>query len=251
MLYLRTKDRLKRYRVSLSIKKCENLIEKRVEFKEFLRDFSGLLKWRIFLSEELPELSHRVYLAFSGGIDSGASLLIMREIGAEITPLVVVNRSVDLDWTKNFLSEIGLKGKFLNTPDLHFRGHPCGPCSRSVRNAIYSFLLERGEDCVVVFGDCLPTGSLSITSEEFGIKIALPASLSLDKNECIALMGREVGEYGCLLLRKTWRDRKDLRKYTLSRIMRELRNRSIDPKTALKYIKSLEKKRFWEGTFDS
>ncbi|OYT63099.1 hypothetical protein B6U74_07585 [Candidatus Bathyarchaeota archaeon ex4484_205] len=86
MLYLRTKDPLKRYRVSLSIKKCGNLIEKRVEFREFLRDFSGLLKWRIFLSEELPELSHARFTL------QGTSLRSVQQVCEECNLFLLVGK---------------------------------------------------------------------------------------------------------------------------------------------------------------
>ena len=210
-----------------------------------------------FRAEELPE--HGIVIAFSGGVDSTAALLISKLAG--LNPIAV---TVDAgSWmvppeVKRIIGRIvdvlGVRHEYLKPESEVFgeilgdavegRRHPCKRCHSEIEKMVVESAENLGIP-FVGFGDLLPTGNYSIYHiKDSLVRFNVAAALSLSKTDTI-LAARGVGHpgskflYGCPLLRVLHRRHNSFRYISINRVLRELRAQILEPSQALKYVKSI------------
>ena len=86
----------------------------------------------------------------------------------------------------------------------------------------------------------LSVGSHSIMKIGDMYRLNIPAMLSLNKNDHIEITGEYPDRFGCEFLKNIHRKYPFLRRYSIQRVLRELRSQSIDVETAKKLIESIE-----------
>ena len=261
-----TQIMIKRFRVALALKAAKKLLsEVDGEAKEIVRDrilpmLRNELKYperRWLRMWELPY--HGIAVAYSGGVDSTASLLIAKLAG--LNPIAV---TVDAGgWmipphTKRIIEETT---KNLNIPHRYLkpkteifneilssavegRKHPCKDCHCQIEHLVMKFCKENHIP-IVGFGDLLPTGRYSIYMVEKGlVRFNVAAALSLTKTDTI-LASKRAGHpgsrlvYGCPLLRSLHKRHHHFRYVSIGRVLRELRAQVLEPSQALRYVKSI------------
>ncbi|MBW9222280.1 7-cyano-7-deazaguanine synthase [Methanothermococcus sp. SCGC AD-155-C09] len=192
----------------------------------------------------------KAIVAFSGGIDSTVSVIISKKIfnilGITIqSPIIMNNKS-----KKNISSladKLGISHKFIDVDlkdieidTLNGKYHPCGRCHSKIERAILDYAKENNIN-YIIYGDMLSTGYLSIIKEDENIlRINMPSYLVLTKNEnrLLALKTYNIKinqKYGCPLLKKAHKYNKN-KKFTIQRILREVRAQVIDEEEGLENI---------------
>lgn len=104
---------------------------------------------------------------------------------------------------------------------------------------IYEFA-EKREYKFIAFGDMLSVGSHSIIKMGEMYRLNIPAMLSLTKEDHIEMVGEEFDGFGCEFLKNLHKKYPHLKRYSIQRVLRELRCQSISPETAGKLIKDIE-----------
>jgi len=243
-------------RLKISMKNLENfyssgVLEPQIYNKLKLllslsRDFKKFLKY--ILEEDNGE-KERTVVAFSGGVDSTASALISKKVfhvvGVTIYSPIIMEKK-DKDKISYLVEKLGITHRFIEVDlediklgALEGRYHPCGRCHKRIEKSILNY--ARVEDIrYVVYGDMLSTGYLSIVKEDDDIiRINMPSFLSLTKNQCREILesiGIEIKQrYTCPLLRIAHRYERN-KKFTIQRILREVRAQVVDSKEGLKNI---------------
>ncbi len=188
-------------------------------------------------------------LAFSGGIDSTASYLISKKIFNILC--ITCNSPIIMHPTdkKNILKlakTLKLNHKFIDIDlekiqrdTLNGKYHPCGRCHKTIENAIFNYAKENNIK-YIIYGDMLSVGHLSIIPENNDIlRINMPSYLVLTKNENREILKRNniviSQKYGCPLLKSANRYNPN-KKFTIQRILREVRGQVIDKNEGLKNI---------------
>ncbi|WP_456418490.1 7-cyano-7-deazaguanine synthase [Methanocaldococcus infernus] len=236
---------LKKLRVESSLKVLESLgIDE--ELKESLRE---MLKLRLetldFYKKVSAKKKYEAVLAFSGGVDSSASAVIGRElfkIKAVFCYSPYLHKESYLDYIKELTKKLKIKleivevdlDRIYKESVIENRYHPCGRCHKIIEESIY----ERAKD-FVIFGDLLAFGSLSFYKVDNFYRINLPSFFALTKDEERKILKSEniVIEqgYGCSLLREYHIKNKSY-KFTIQRILREVRAKVISPDEGFKNI---------------
>jgi len=204
------------------------LLEYRLTGKDFDRSPAGV----------------KIALAFSAGSDSTASLRILRWAGFDVVPVTVrlpqmSERAVEN--AKNvgavFIEVPGYLGVITAQME---KGAPiCGRCHSMVMGAVEEYARERGIK-IVASGDLLSSGLVSIYRKEDMIILNLPAFLVLDKTEIIDLIGgRYELKFGCPLLWRLFRKAPSTKKFSIQRVLREVRARALTPEMAVELIRDI------------
>ena len=209
------------------------------------RDFKRFLK---YILKEDRDKKEKAVVAFSGGVDSTASAIISKKIfhvvGITVYSPVIMEEG-DRDRISYLVEKLGITHRFIEVDlediklgTLEGRYHPCGRCHKRIEKSILNYAKEEGIR-YVIFGDMLSSGYLSIVKEEDIIRINMPSFLSLTKNQCreiLKCVGVEIKQkYTCPLLRIAHRYERN-KKFTIQRILREVRAQVIDSKEGLKNI---------------
>jgi hypothetical protein len=71
------------------------------------------------------------------------------------------------------------------------------------------------------------------------LRINLPAMLAMTKEDTRLVSSKEEEIYGCALLRKVHMEFPHMRRYSISRVLRETRAGVLAPAQATKYIESI------------
>ncbi len=181
-------------------------------------------------------------VAYSGGVDSTATLMILKEL---TNPIAITIGKKDntkkFDGVKHIEIEKDQEWFSIKESISDHKSHPCGRCSDYVEDRIYNFAKEN-DLSIIVFGDMISTGSHSVYMEDKILKVNLPAFISLDKSQNYRITGRTLKsdlDFGCDLLNELHNQNPDLKKLSVRRVLRELRARVIDPKISKALIKDI------------
>lgn len=199
----------------------------------------------------------KVSLAFSGGIDSTAAAMILKESG--IIPIAVMvrmdhqfqnPRDIKLaeEWCAQqdiILERIDTANEFSDLVDRVDLGriHPCGECHSLIIKRVSDFALQNNYE-VLVTGELLPSGRQAIVLQEGLLIIHLPAALSLSKHRTeikAEKSGKQLfrRKFGCNLVAKShcqgWRTIGP----SIFRVLRELEGGILTTGQGLDYIKDI------------
>jgi len=202
--------------------------------------------------EYVPSEKNLCVVALSGGADSTASLIL--SVHAGMNPIAVTVLSHEHSMTPMVAEEVETLCLTINVPceildvggeafalfqcALEGRYHPCGRCHACVEKKIYEYAKKKGISAVV-FGDLLSCGSECVKRVDGMLRINLPAMLAMTKEDTRLVSGKEEEIYGCALLRKVHMDFPHMRRYSISRVLRETRAGVLTPAQATKYIESI------------
>mgnify|MGYP005838848637 CR=1 FL=1 len=252
---------LREYKMKLTLDKLKEILNI-PEFKDSkpLHNLCKLLKLRIqnihhfdiFLKEDLEESeSNQAVVALSGGVDSSFSLIIAKFLGFNPVAVTVNPGSIILpryfqNNVENLSRELHVKHEYIEVDmdevireSLEGRFHPCGRCSKVIKNAVLEYTKENNIP-FLIYGDLLSTGSQSIVFEDDIVKINLPAMLSATKGEIKNLTSKygvlKKGGYGCPLINEVHKKYPHMRKYSIHRVLRETRAGVLEPGEALEMI---------------
>jgi len=228
----------------------KEIYEKLTELHEVRnKDFDELLA---YLKSDVTNQNlkkEKAVVAFSGGVDSTASIIIAKKI-FEICAVTVRSKYImDVETETNVSKlarvlkvshefiDVDLDPIFEDTKSGKY--HPCGRCHSTVEAEILNYA-EKKDIKYIIYGDMLSIGYLSIKKiDEKIIRLNIPSFLSMAKDESRAILKEfkiNINQsYGCQLIRKAHK-RKSMQKFTIQRILREVRAQVITPEEGLKNI---------------
>lgn len=197
-----------------------------------------------------------VALAYSGGTDSTASLVLLRAWGLEVRPVLVdpgyrvLGRS-EIGHACQVAREMGVECKVVEvgeeyhtTVERALAGdlHPCGHCHEHlITRAVEWARREQVE--TLTTGELLPTGTHAVVLRDDVLLVHLPAALSLTKYRTELLArpwtGGGTTQFGCLLLREVHRYGWRMLAPSVYRVLRELEAGVLSTGTALRLIRSI------------
>uniref|UniRef100_A9A971 ExsB family protein n=1 Tax=Methanococcus maripaludis (strain C6 / ATCC BAA-1332) TaxID=444158 RepID=A9A971_METM6 len=209
------------------------------EFLEYLKSDT--------LTQNLKK--EKAVVAFSGGVDSTASIIVGKKI-FEICAVTVRSKYIMDAETEENVSElvrrlnvshefidVNLDPIFEDTKSGKY--HPCGRCHSTVETEILNYAEKNGIN-YIIYGDMLSIGHLSIKKTDKGlIRLNILSFLSMAKDESRNIL-KEFNininqSYGCQLIRKAHKH-KNMQKFTIQRVLREVRAQVITPEEGLKNI---------------
>jgi len=258
---------LKKHRLELTLRRIEELTSSTgVE-----AHWSVLQGLRKLITQELkfPEEScvfeksighgERVAVAFSGGIDSSAALVILKECGFEPEAIVVDLQHVFLDqremaemveWCSHLNVKLTRIPQDEATSEVVRRAregkiHPCGECHALILACFLRYATESNHS-VLVTGELLPAGRQAIVENGRLLTIHLPAALSLTKHRTEHISktyGRSISrkQFGCRLVADTHANGWMNMGPSINRVLRELQAGILTTGQALEYIKTIVK----------
>ncbi len=211
------------------------------------------------LMGNLPKrrVSCAVALAYSGGVDSTAALVLLSRF-VEVKALTIapgpymipkgVRKRIE-----SITSSLGVRHEYLESSATRFWNlfaeclekavHPCGRCKTLMEEVLLRHARETGAE-VLVYGDLLPIASESVSLRSEILVVRLPAALALDKQDCIHI-AEEAGyrwspyTYGCPMLKQIHRAHPHTRYTSIQRILRKTYAGVLTPSQSLRYIRSI------------
>ena len=229
------------YRVQNSLKTL-----KRYNDPDLNRYIKPILEYRLGKKHEFHE-SRKTLIAFSGGIDSKATLLIAKEFCLNPEAVTFLISESNRKPVEEFCKKNDIKVHFiydsyyeniLNEAE-NKRFHPCGRCQKFITRKIYKFA-RSGNYKFIGFGDMLSVGSHSIIKLNDMYRLNIPAMLSLNKNDHIEITNEYPNGFGCDFLRRIHKKYPFLKRYSFQRVLRELRSQSINTDIAKDLIEDIE-----------
>ena len=199
----------------------------------------------------------QVALAFSGGIDSTASIIILKESGFIPNAILIdlgyqFQNPKDIELAKDWCLQqevnlVRIDASSGNTDILERvdqgRIHPCGECHNQIMRKVREYVIGTKYD-VLVTGELLPTGRQALLLENGLLIIHLPAALSLSKHRTETI-AKESGKklfrrkFGCNLVTKShskgWKNVGP----SIFRVLRELEAGILTTGQSLEYIKDI------------
>ncbi|MEO2116930.1 MAG: 7-cyano-7-deazaguanine synthase [Methanocaldococcus sp.] len=241
-------QKLKELRLKNSLEILEKL-DIDVEIKETLKYM--LLK-RLSGDKEFYKISidkkPKAVVAFSGGVDSSTSAIIAKQI-FDVKAVSCYSKYIMTDEmrenAKNIAKKIGVDLEFIDV-DLEeiYKGvvngrfHPCGRCHKVIENAILDYTKKIDAE-FVIFGDLLAFGYLALYKDGKIFRFNLPSFFALTKDEEREILKNNGIElrmsYGCPLLKIYHKYNKGY-KFTIQRILREVRGRVVNEEEGFKNI---------------
>ena len=259
---------VKRKRISESIMKAKAIIKRRnipQDIKKFLEILIEQLKLekkfppRIVTKKEEAK-NIKVLVAYSGGVDSTATLVLLKNMGFNIEAVTVDPGPFILpNWVKNNIAKaiklLSIKHEFIK-PLVDFREiierakkgthMPCSLCYPVLANSVYTYAEKEGIN-IIAFGDLISTSKYSLDFPlrgKFLLRINLPGALALTKHDT-KLLSKGIIDwkplYGCPLLRNSMKNHRWMRYIAIERVLREVRAGILEPMDGLRYIKSILK----------
>ncbi len=251
---------LKKYRLALTRRRINEIIS---DVNPNQREFLNILGKLISLEEDYPRSDFSYYdtsqttaaaaIAYSGGVDSTATLVIARRAIQNVTALTIdmgpmfIDRR-ELERIKVDISELNITFEVIENLEVSHqviertesdRIHPCGMCHEHIMNTVKKIALARGFD-VLLTGELLPSGRQSIEYKNGLLVVHLPAALSLSKYQTKQICNRDgVLRFGCNFIsyhhRRGWR----MCSPSVFRVLRELQAGVLSTGEALDLIKSI------------
>ncbi|ABR54807.1 ExsB family protein [Methanococcus vannielii SB] len=191
----------------------------------------------------------KALVAFSGGVDSTASSIIGSAI-FQITSVSAHSPHIITDETKkniiNLSEKLKITHEFLDVDledvlndTISAKYHPCGRCHGAVEEVILNYA-KKNNIKYIIYGDMLSIGHLSIRKvDEKIVRVNIPSFLTMTKNESRAVLSEfniDIRQsYGCKLLKKAHKH-EHMQKYTIQRILREVRAQVITAEEGFKNI---------------
>jgi predicted PP-loop superfamily ATPase len=257
---------LRKYRLEQALTRIEELTGASTKMQQgVLETLRKLIEHELEFPEESTikdlsvDKSVRIAVAFSGGVDSSAALVILKECGFEPEAITVdlghefVNPK-EITKIGDWCFQIGLKQILIPPRNAIIdivqrtrdgRIHPCGECHAVILDSVREYAIENGYS-VMITGELLPAGRQSI--EDYGqlITIHLPGALALSKHrtEVIAKENSKVTNqktFGCRLLNDSHDSGWKMTGPSIFRVLRELEAGILTSGQALEYIKSVVK----------
>ena len=229
-------DPIKRYRLEYNLEALERVREL-IGGKAYSR-LRDLLEYRLHGKEfERSPIDVKVVLAFSGGSDSRAALSILTWAGFNVVPVTVKLPQMSEKAVKIAASSGAV---FVDVPgylesmqkQVEKKAPICGRCHSMVMEAVERYAVENGINLLAT-GDLLSSGLISIYGKGELVTLNLPAFLALDKAEIIDLIGGKYDlTFGCPLLWEAFRAAPGLKRFSVQRVLRELRARALSPEIA-------------------
>ncbi|MGY5858987.1 MAG: hypothetical protein RTU63_06435 [Candidatus Thorarchaeota archaeon] len=198
-----------------------------------------------------------VALAFSGGVDSTASAMILKESG--IVPDSIMadlghqyHNPKDTKQAEEWCNNQDIKMVKLSLADENSdlierveagRVHPCGECHNRIMERVREYSVKNNYE-VLVTGELLPSGRQALLLQDDILIVHLPAALSLSKHRTEKICERSGKElfqrrFGCSLVAKShskgWKNVGP----SVFRVLRELEAGVLTTGQALEYIKSI------------
>jgi predicted PP-loop superfamily ATPase len=259
---------LRRYKLELTLNRIEELISSSTKTRQrVLQALQKLINNELKFPEEnihndyLVDKSMKIIVAFSGGVDSSAALIILKECGFEpdavtvdlghrfLNPREITRMD---DWCSHLMIKHILIPPKNTTSDIVQRTsdgriHPCGECHALILDTIRDYAIKN-EYSILVTGELLPAGRQSIEESEQLMIIHLPGALALTKyrTESFAKVKGKLTDqrtFGCRLLNEShligWKTAGP----SIFRVLRELEAGILTSGQALEYIKSIVKEK--------
>jgi predicted PP-loop superfamily ATPase len=258
---------LRRHRLELALKRIEELNSSSItiEQQQMLSALQTLIIQELNFPKEdsIPNQSigknARIAVAFSGGVDSSAALVILKQSGFEPEAITVNLGYIffnprEMNSMSEWCSHLSIKHIQIS-PKAKLsdiiqrtrdgRVHPCGECHTLILDSVRDYAVQNGHS-VLITGELLPTGRQSIEVSKHLLIIHLPGALMLTKHRTgtIAKMNDRVVNqrtFGCSLLAeshlKGWKNMGP----SIFRVLRELEAGILTSGQALQYIKSIVK----------
>ncbi len=186
----------------------------------------------------------RVALAFSGGVDSTASLKVLRWAGFEVVPITAMLPQFDEGTLARIRKEKAVEIEVEGYEEamrrlLENKAPVCGRCHAMAMKAVEDEAKAEGLE-ILVTGDTLSFGLLSIYRRNDLTVLNLPAFLALSKRELINLSGERYRPvFGCSLLWEAFRRAPGIKKFSIERVLREVRAGVLTPDIATALIEDI------------
>ncbi len=259
---------VKRKRISESIMKAKAIMRRRnipQDIKEFLEILIEQLKLekkfppRTVIREEKAK-NIKILVAYSGGVDSTATLVLLKNMGFNVKAVTVDPGPFILpNWVRDNIAKavklLSVEHEFIK-PIVDFHEiieyakegthTPCSLCYPALVNSIFTYAVENMFS-IVAFGNLISTSKYSLDfplREKFLLRINLPGAFALTKHDTKLLSKGIVNWkplYGCPLLRNSMKNHRWMRYIAIERILREVRAGILEPMDGLRYIKSILK----------
>lgn len=202
-----------------------------------------------------------VPVAYSGGVDSTATLYLLWRLGLKPIALTVdpgpfiipddikeriVKATKKLNLEHHFIKPKESFDEVINAA-LEGKVIPCSLCYPILIKTMYEWVKNKGMS-LIFFGDLLSTSysSIMFIDDYRVIRVNLPGALSLTKFDTKFISSKVLNEttdhiYGCPLLREAFRRHRWAKFIAYGRVLRETRAGILEPMEALRYIKKIDK----------
>ncbi|MBD3406457.1 MAG: hypothetical protein GF411_10125 [Candidatus Lokiarchaeota archaeon] len=204
----------------------------------------------------VPESSVNVGVSFSGGVDSGASLILAQRIWLKPTAITVDPGVRFLaphikEWIIKWCDEMGIPLKYVDSSNLMDtilekaatgQMHPCNHCHEIIMKKARETAKENGLSTLIT-GEMLPTGRQSIIIDQEILIINLPAALSLTKHDTRQICSPYdfIGSkgFGCHVVKSAHQKRFGMVEASIFRVLRELQAGILSTGQALAFINKI------------
>ncbi len=261
---------LRRHRLELTLSRINEIGEVSPFQESILQILECLVKKEIDYPNHKIEQDfsfhpeQEVVLAFSGGVDSTASAVLLKESGIRVNAVMIDNgvqyhnpRDIKLaeEWCNNqsiTITKLPFGNENCDIIERVNAGliHPCGECHARIMSNVREYA-KRERYQVIVTGEMLPSGRQAITLDNGLMTIHLPAALALTKYRTETI-SQESGKalfrrkFGCNLVTRShakgWKNIGP----SIFRVLRELEAGILTTGQGLDYIKNILSKKSQE-----